>query len=77
MKSLSPIKISPHDDDESDDERDEEADDEAEVTPDALEQNKAVEANEDSGEPVVNEDDKLAAWWLLPDGPTGIGTLCI
>ena len=60
LKSLSPIRISPHDDDESEDDNDDAADDEAEVTPEALEQSKAVEANDDNGDS-VNEDDKLAA----------------
>ena len=77
LKSLSPIRISPHDDEESDDESDEAAEDDAEVTPDALEQNNAVEANEDRGELVVNDDDRLAAWWLLSPDTSGIGTPCI
>lgn len=67
MESVSPISISPQDDDESEEERDEAAEDEAEVMPDALEQSRAVEANEDSGEPVVSDDDKLVVCWLPPE----------
>lgn len=64
--SLSPMRISPQDDDKSDDDNEEAAeedDDEEEpnVAPEALEHNKAVDANDDKGEPVVNDEDKLAA----------------
>lgn len=61
LNSLSPIKISPHEDEESEEESDEAADDEADVTLEAFEQNNAVDAKEDSGEPVVKDDDRLVA----------------
>lgn len=60
--------MSPQDED-VDDERDEAADE-------VLEQSRAVEGNplvDESGEPVVNEDDKLLAAWLFAD-IIGIGT---
>lgn len=69
------MSISPQEDDESEDEREDAADDEADVMPEALEHKRAVDAKEESGEPVVNEDDKLAACWLPPLVVTiGIGT---
>lgn len=60
MKSASPINISPHEDDESEEDNDDAADEGVEATPEAFEQSKAVEANDDKGDSVVNDDDKLA-----------------
>lgn len=57
---MSPIRISPQDEEESDDDNEEAAEEEADVTPLAFEHNKAVEANEDKGDSVVNEDERLA-----------------
>lgn len=62
FNSVSPIRISPHEDEESLDDNDEAVEDDADVTPEAFEQNNAVEAEDDKGDPVVNEDDKLVAW---------------
>lgn len=61
LKSLSPIRISPQEDDESEDESDEAVDDEADVMPEAFEQSKAVEANDDRGEQLAKDEDRLAA----------------
>lgn len=60
LKSLSPIRISPQDDDESEDDKDDAAEDEAEVTPEALEHNNAVDANDDNGDSVVKDEERLA-----------------
>lgn len=61
LNSFSPINISPHDEDESDDDNEDAADDEADVTPEAFEQSRAVDAKDDSGDSVVKDDDRLAA----------------
>lgn len=60
MKSLSPINISPQDDEESDDDSEEAADEEADATSEAFEQSRAVDAKEERGDSVANDDERLA-----------------